>query len=352
MQGPPTPSEDIDAFIPTEHAVRNRPQLSAGNRKAAKRTFPWELKADEIQLALPRPQDEDDHTRATKRPRLEEPLPTSADEAPTESTQHDTTVALPPPDATAATAAVTESDPVTDTHPIARIYGAPRNSWTPAEDAQLTRAVTKTPKKNRGKEYKLDWVAISAQITDRTNTQCNYRWHRTLDPSIDRANRLTGMWTGDDDNKLKDAVQTHGGKNWIAIAALVPGRTREQCHSRWHKILDPRINPANRRTGEWSEDEDIKLKNAVEKHAGKDWAAIAALVPGRIGSQCYHRWQKVLDARVDRTPGRSGKWTSDEDTKLKTAVHKHGGKHWAAIAGLVPGRTSSQCSNRWHRIQA
>jgi hypothetical protein len=32
--------------------------------------------------------------------------------------------------------------------------------------------------------------------------------------------------------KLKAAVQIHGGKNWDAVAALVPGRTRKQCQNR------------------------------------------------------------------------------------------------------------------------
>jgi hypothetical protein len=35
-----------------------------------------------------------------------------------------------------------------------------------------------------------------------------------------------GEWTAVEDGKLKDAVQTHGGKNWVAISALVAGRTR------------------------------------------------------------------------------------------------------------------------------
>jgi hypothetical protein len=61
-----------------------------------------------------------------------------------------------------------------------------------------------------------------------------------LNPSIDRTPR-TGKWTEDEDSKLKDAVQTHGGKNWGAIAALVPGRTNDQCRHRWQGVLDPSV---------------------------------------------------------------------------------------------------------------
>jgi hypothetical protein len=43
----------------------------------SKRALSWELPEDEIQLSLPPPQDAD--IQETKRPRLEEPVPTSTD---------------------------------------------------------------------------------------------------------------------------------------------------------------------------------------------------------------------------------------------------------------------------------
>jgi hypothetical protein len=310
MQSPTTPTKDYLALIPTEHA-RNDPHLSAGNRKAAKRTFPWEPKSDEIQPALPLPHDDDDCTRERKRRRLEELLPTSTNESPTENTTHDTTVAL-----SAATA--TESDSVTDMHPNVMTAGAPRNYWTPAEDVQLTRAVTNTPKKKRGG---IDWVAISAQVSGRTTIQCHNRWHRVLDS---RTNLMTAgaprnYWTPAEDEQLTRAVtntpkKKRGGIDWVAISAQVSGRTTIQCHNRWHKVLDPSMNPtASRRTGKWKEDEDIELKDAVHKHGGKDWPAIAILVPGRTAGQCQYRWHDVLDPSIalatssrTTTLGRSG----------------------------------------------
>jgi hypothetical protein len=42
-----------------------------------------------------------------------------------------------------------------------------------------------------------------------------------LDRNIDRAAGRTGQWTEDEKSKLKDAVQMHGGKDWFAVAALV-----------------------------------------------------------------------------------------------------------------------------------
>jgi hypothetical protein len=113
------------------------------------------------------------------------------------------------------------------------------------------------------------------------------------------------------DSKLKKSVQMHGGKNWGAIAALIPGRSKSQCHHRWNDafdpkdILDPSIDRANGRTGKWSEDEDINLQDAVQTHGGKKWGAIAALVPGRTQRQCHGRWDYALDPSIDGANGRT-----------------------------------------------
>jgi hypothetical protein len=69
-----------------------------------------------------------------------------------------------------------------------------------------------------------------------------------------------GNRIADEDSKLKDAVQIHGGKKGDAISALVPGRTRLQCRSRWHDTLIPNIALAARRTGKWAEEEDSKAE--------------------------------------------------------------------------------------------
>jgi hypothetical protein len=58
-----------------------------------------------------------------------------------------------------------------------------------------------------------------------------------------------GKWTADEDKKLNDAVQTHSGKNWGAIAEVFPGRTQTQCRSRWKYVLKPNIDRASGPTG-------------------------------------------------------------------------------------------------------
>jgi hypothetical protein len=269
MQGPSNLTEDGEAAsIPTEYALRDDPHMNqyptfTVRRKAAKRTFPWDLPGDEIQPALPRPLNEDDYIRETNRRITEEPVFTSADDAPTENTVYDLTVALPPLDATVttvatvATAAVTESDPVTDTHPKVSTTRVPR-FWTPVQDGQLIRAVKNTPKKKHKGKVTSDWIAISAQVQGRTSKHCHNRWRHTLDPSVDRSNGSSGAWEEEEDIVLKNAVRKHDGKDWAAISALVPGRTSKQCQNRCRNTLNLCIKQAHRRTGKWKEDEDIE----------------------------------------------------------------------------------------------
>jgi hypothetical protein len=326
MQGP---AEDAEDSISTTDNEREDPNLNpsfAVRRKVAKRTLPWDLEGEELNL-VSRLQ-ESEEIRATKKPRLNEPFSESTDEAAAELSSHNTAASLPD----TADADHADADRV-------KVRRATRH-WTPKEDAKLNSAVTNTSKKKYGKEYRIDWVTISILVQGRTKVQCSSRWKDISDPNIDRA---CGSWTGEEDSKLKDAVQTHGGKNWYAIAALVPGRTQIQCQGRWREVLDPSIDRASGRTGTWTEDEDIKLKAAVQAHGGKNWNAIAALIMGRSRKQCHNRWNDVLDPNIER---KSGSWTAEEDSTLKDAVQTHGGRNWGAITALVPDRTKKQCYNR------
>jgi hypothetical protein len=91
--------------------------------------------------------------------------------------------------------------------------------------------------------------------------------------------------------KLTEAVKEHG-KNWVAVATLLPGRTNAQCRHHWVQTLDPantkkkgKLTPAG---------EDAKLTEAVRKYC-KDWVTDALLVPGRTNYPCRQRWAKSLD---------------------------------------------------------
>jgi myb proto-oncogene protein len=168
-------------------------------------------------------------------------------------------------------------------------------SWTLEEDAKLIRAVANTSKKKRDKEYKTNWAAVAALVPSRTTSQCSHRWYSALDPSIGRATERTGKWTAVEDSMLKDALRTHYYNGWVAISALVPGRTRIQCRHSWNDVLDPNIDRASWRMGKWTAAEDSKLKDAVQTYGDKDSVAMSLLVPGRTRQSCLNRWKKYID---------------------------------------------------------
>jgi myb proto-oncogene protein len=286
-------------------------------------------------------------TPARNKPRLDEHVPTATDEAARKTASPESSAGLPPP-AADNDYANANADPKTVRQSNAVTAGTTRR-WTPEEDAELTSAVAKTKKKSWG-VYKNDWVAAAALVPGRTNDQCRNRWRNALDLSIDWANGRTGAWTEDEDLKLKNSVQMHGGKDWAGIAVMVPGRTPRKCRDRWKDVLDPSIDRANGRNRKWTEDEDLELQGAVQMHGGKDWAGIAVMVPDRTKDQCHNRWKDVLDPSIDRANGRTGRWTEDEDLELKYSVQMHGGENWTGIAVMVPGRTKKQCRNRWRNV--
>jgi hypothetical protein len=228
MESDPVEEAEPEAIIPMEivsssgqSATNSTGTTGRLRRKAARRSEPLFIRRSPRRLGKAAAED----VPARKKPRLEEPSPASPDEAAGELSSNDLSVVLSPP------AAVDDDDdantdavPVTDTKPNAVATG----SWTLEEDAKLSSAVANTRKKSWGKEFRIDWVTIAALFPGRTINQSKHKWYDVLDPSIDRANGRKGdSWTADEDSKLKDAVQTHGGKNWAAITALVAGRTKK-----------------------------------------------------------------------------------------------------------------------------
>ena len=73
-------------------------------------------------------------------------------------------------------------------------------------------------------------------------------------------------------------------KNWKRIASFFEDRTDVQCLHRWQKVLNPSLVK-----GPWSEHEDQIVMEMVHKHGPRNWTAIAASLPGRIGKQCRER---------------------------------------------------------------
>jgi hypothetical protein len=192
--------------------VREAPHLNPMGpfkvrRKAAKRS---KCSYQGIVAALP-PSTQAEVITARKKARLEESLPAATDQADRETAFPESSgvasllllllhllLLLPP----AADKDENENaGPVTALQPNACATATDR--WTLEEDAQ----VAKTKKKQWGKVYKIDWVAVAALVPGRTNRQSHHRWRNALDPSIDWANGRAGKCTEDEGLKLQDAVK-------------------------------------------------------------------------------------------------------------------------------------------------
>lgn len=94
--------------------------------------------------------------------------------------------------------------------------------------------------------------------------------------------------------------------------------------------------------GRWTKEEDDKLKHLVEVH-GERWDFIASVFPDRADVQCQHRWQKVVNPDLVKGP-----WTKEEDERVVELVRKYGPKRWTLIAKHLKGRIGKQCRERWH----
>ncbi|RWS25877.1 myb protein-like isoform X4, partial [Leptotrombidium deliense] len=95
--------------------------------------------------------------------------------------------------------------------------------------------------------------------------------------------------------------------------------------------------------GRWTKEEDDRLKHYVSTYGETDWSKISSFFVDRSDLQCQQRWDKVVNPSLVKGP-----WTKEEDDKVIELVRKYGPKKWTLIAKHLKGRIGKQCRERWH----
>lgn len=147
------------------------------------------------------------------------------------------------------------------------------------------------------------------------------------------------MWTQEEDDRLRAAVQHHGTKNWNRVAKSMPGRNGKQCRERWAGMLSPELSKEA-----WTPQEDALLIQLHNQYGNK-WALISSFLPGRSRIGLRNRWslhvrrhKRGLRGLCDEIPEieEPKKDTEKEDEAINALMKAWTPDQWEELGSVMP----------------
>ncbi|KAK3151959.1 hypothetical protein QOZ80_2BG0152610 [Eleusine coracana subsp. coracana] len=133
-------------------------------------------------------------------------------------------------------------------------------------------------------------------------------------------NYRKGLWSPEEDQRLRDYILKHGLGCWSAVPAKAGlQRNGKSCRLRWINYLRPGL-----KRGMFSQEEEDIVINLQAK-LGNKWSQIAMHLPGRTDNEVKNYWNSYLKKRVMQAQGSNPK-SPPELTSMSTtepSMHHH-----------------------------